>query len=228
MKTHPKTNQKNNNRSNPSNPENDSDLEMIANDLTALASRHLPDHVLGGILRGHEADIRQDAVLLAMRWHAARRKKSAAGCPPAEPWIPARAVCAALRYKKLEHAKEQQAELRARQSLAVAEKARQVSEPVSGQDEPRPIDVLVDLLRRAIRAALETGQLSPANASVAWRVFVDRVPARELAEQLGLHRSAIYQHLDRVRRVVPGILRQFEYPYENANYHLCTNTKSSA
>lgn len=216
MKTHPKTNQKNNNRTNPSTL-NDSDLEMIANDLTALASRHLPDNVLGGVLRGLEPDIRQDAVLLAMRWHAARREKAAAGRPPAEPWVPARAVCAALRYTKLRHAREQQAELRARQSLAVAEKAGQASRPVPGYDEPRPIGVLADLLRRAIRAALETGQLSTANASVAWRVFVDRIPARELAEQLGVHRSAIYQHLSRVRRVVPGILRQFDYPHDNAN-----------
>ena len=57
---HTKTHSQNPNKRNDHEAPEES-LEKIAEELTAMARKRLPDGVLQGILRGHEGDIRQKA-----------------------------------------------------------------------------------------------------------------------------------------------------------------------
>jgi len=68
------------------------DFESLASDLDQLAKGKLPDGCLDGVLKGQEPEIRQDAVLLALRWFGK--------CTNKEEWIPAASIAHALRFQR--------------------------------------------------------------------------------------------------------------------------------
>ena len=181
----------------------DPDLERVAEELVQRAKSRLPNGVMTGHLHGQEDDVRQEAVLLALTWYIKKRCDGPDG--GLDEWNPAQAIGASLKYTKLALIKRNGAEQRAR--VAWAEEVKRQDE-ISGwnADEWSPVEIRV-VLRKAILEALKRGRISHANASIAIQVYVDCVPARELAVHLNRTPGAIHQQLTRVRQAIPEIIR---------------------
>jgi hypothetical protein len=187
----------------------DPDIERIAENLDTLARQRLPDGVFQGDLAGCEAEIRQDSILLALSWYLRCLKDEAYQAK--YPWIPARALAKALRVQK-------------RDRLKALDRNRERSHGMPSADEPtslhpamlRPSDwsasTIECVVLEAIMTALRRGQISSVNALIAMEVFVSGVSASEVAKRLRMHRSNVYQHLQRTRRITSEIIEQIEVP----------------
>lgn len=180
----------------------DRDLESVAENLVELARARLPDNVIHGALKGCEGDIRQEAVLLAMKWHI-RRKVGDSG-HSLSCWNAAQAICAALRYCKLNaikrHAKEQQA----RRSFGAIQSQHEDYE--TGTEEWPPSEIR-QILEKSIQQALQSGLISQANASIALLVYIEGVAVKDLAKGMNRTKGAIHQQLNRVKKAIPGIVQ---------------------
>lgn len=205
-KTHPQKPNKRNDRKT-----SDESLEQIAEELTDLAQRRLPDGVLQGMLRGHEGDIRQKAILLALKWHL----NGGSGDPedPADDWHAPRAIAGALQIIKRDTIKELLDEADDRQRLPPCRSV--TCHPVMVRTCDWPTSVMRDLCRRAIRVALSDGRISPLNAAVAESVYVDGIHASVLARRRGVHRSSIYQHLSRTQPHLRHSIETMEVAFED-------------
>lgn len=186
----------------------DHDLNLVAEELDALARRRLPDHILGGDLTGKEADIRQDAVLMAYHWYLCHKDHPTGK----DGWNADRAISATLKIQKRDALKESEGQHEAISALA---ESNACSTPHATQlgKQDWPLTMLQILVSKAIRQALRNGAISQTNAAIAMRVLVDQLSVAELARQLGVHRSNIYQHINRVRKHLPDIIDGIEINY---------------
>jgi hypothetical protein len=192
------------------NRESKDKLNIIAEELVTLARSRLPNHVLRGALSGREDDIRQEAILLAYSWYLRQEK-------PPDPsavleWHAPRAIAAALRIQKLESLRQITRENLKLQAYEEGHATTKLH-PTLVHSSEWSASVKRLLLRRAIKQALQCGRISHANAGVTLRVLVVQVAVKTLADQLKVHRSTIYQHMTRVRRVLPDIMVDIEVPY---------------
>jgi len=194
----------------------DANVERVACGLAALARRRLPDFCLTGRLAGHEADIRQDAVMMALEWY--RRSRDPKESKPKYDWNAPRALNGAVaiqiriywgRLTRRAEGLRRFAEHRDAVAIPSASPRHPASVPCG--DWPSP--VLRGLLARAIEAALDSRRISNANARVATAVLVDQIPVANLARKLNVSHSAIYQHLARVKREIPDIIDGIEVPF---------------
>ena len=182
----------------------DKDLEIVAGELVHLARSRLPDHVMTGILHGCEEDIRQDAVLLAMKWHIKHRAEHQ-GREGYE-WNAEQAIRAALRYCKLNTIGRNRKEHEARTSLAAKENHSHHVADGSGGGEWSPAEIR-QILEKSIQQALKRGLISHANASIAMEVYINGVSVKDLAKHLSRTIGAIRHHLQRVNKAIPRIIQ---------------------
>ncbi len=178
------------------------DLDCVAEELIRLAKSRLPNHILKGVLAGYEEDIRQDAVLLALRWYLRNDEPD---------WNIPRAIAAALKYIKGDLLK-----LRNRESKTMRRMKDDLPTALSHPTQLCSSDwsdaQLKTMIQKAVRLAVKSGRISHACASISLRIYVDEISVKDLAKQLNVHRSAIYQHLKRVRREIPDIVDGIEVP----------------
>lgn len=181
----------------------DHDLELVAEELLEIAVHRLPNGVMTGILHGHEDDIRQEAVLLALNWFI--KLRSGGSDLVTADWNPAQAVCAALKFRKLDLIRKNTAEQQARAAWAEEIHRHGVDGGLLAEAwSPAEIRMV---LEKSILQALKGGRITHANASVAIQVYVECVPVKELAKLLNRTKGAIHQHLVRVRQEIPEIVR---------------------
>ncbi len=156
-----------------------------------------------------EEDIRQDAVLLSL----SRYLKQDVESPgiPKYPWHAPREIAAALKIQKRDYLKS------IKRKREVMQRA--TYEQDSMEDHPtrvRPCNwsssTMRMVLREAILTALKNGRISLANAAVGLGLLIEGITVREMAKRRHVSRSAIYQHLSRVRREVPDIIDGIEVP----------------
>lgn len=175
---------------------------MVAEELIRLAKTRLPNHVLKGVITGYEEDIRQDAVLLALRWYLRNNEPD---------WNAPRAIAAALKYIKGDLLK-----LRNRESQIMRCMKDQLPITLPHPTQLSPCDwsdaKLKAMIHDAVSLAVKSDRISHACASISLRIYVDEISVKDLATQLNVHRSAIYQHLKRVRREIPDIIDDIEVP----------------
>ena len=185
------------------------ELNLVAGELVELARKRLPDRVLGGVLTGLEADIRQDGILLALSWYIRQRGESP--FPPKHPWLAPRAIAAALRIQKKSYSELRKKELKVMQAIA-RDKANIQDHPALLRVCDWPTPTMRSMIHNAIGIALRNSRISHANASIALEVYVSQTPVKQLAKRLKVSRSNIYQHLSRVRREIPDIIDGIEVP----------------
>jgi hypothetical protein len=177
----------------------DCDLEKVAHDLLKLAKSRLPSGAMRGILAGFEDDVRQEAVLLALSWY--RRKLEMKSMLD---WNAAQAICAALRYCKLDLIGKIKREQQAKRDFMIHQEP--FGEDAMHVEKWSPAEVQ-SALGKAIRQALKQGSISHVNASIAMSVYIEQIPVIALADQLQMTRGAIYQHLKRVRLAIPDLIK---------------------
>ena len=186
----------------------DDTLEQIARELTDQARRRLPDGVLQGILHGHEEDIRQKAILLALTWYL--RGDSGKPDKLIEAWHAARAIAGALRIIKRDTIKDLLDEVKKRHGTVPAPITTCHPVMVRACDWPTP--VMRDLCRHAILLALRDSKISPLNAAVAEAVHLNGINVIDLAKSRGVSRGSIYQQLSRVQRHLRPVIDSIEVP----------------
>lgn len=170
-------------------------IESVATDLDQHARSKLPDGTLKGILAGYDGDIRQHAILMALRWwsdHQSAQTNSN--------WHPRRSICYALRYAKLQYAEK----LKRRDEVPYDPNLdlSATDHPYRLQVHDYPPRVLLEMLDSILSKCLRHGSISPANALIAQFVYAEGRAVTDVANTLGIHRSAVYQQLRRVRIAV--------------------------
>jgi hypothetical protein len=188
---------------------NKSQLDDIACELDSLARQRLPDKVLRGDLTGLEAEIRQDAILLALRWFL--KHQNDLQHRKIYPWNPIHAVAAALRISKREHLKEIRRDHDRRLSLPDYEGSVTVH-PANFRQSDWSSTTILTLTQRAIWQAHLTRKITASNAAVALELLGGGISIADLAKRLGVHRSSIYQHLAKVKNQIPHIIDGMELP----------------
>jgi DNA-binding CsgD family transcriptional regulator len=179
------------------------DLESLASQLDQLAMGKLPDGCLDGVLRGQEPEIRQDAILLALRWFGR--------CTRKEEWVPAASIAHALRFIKLRYARRLSKRPEHVQmddefipvTLALTDL---YASPMSGRPHASQMAI------QAILQATQSGVISTSNAAIVLMALEDGQPVSTIARRLKLTTGAIYYHINQVRAVLPSIVAAIEEP----------------
>jgi DNA-directed RNA polymerase specialized sigma24 family protein len=189
------------------------DLDQLGIELDTLARRSLRDGVLLGILKGHEEEVRQDAIILALEWffRPTNEPESSANKISGSAWHAPRAMAKALKIAKLRY-------------LDSLSKSAKLTEPfnegnVGTTRHPSdllpsewPESVTREFIRKGIQVALKLGRISPANACVARLILLHRLPVAQVAKRLGVHRSAIDQQRHRILKKLPAVFENIEAP----------------
>lgn len=180
----------------------DTDFDATAGELDQITKRKLPDGCLAGVLRGFEAEIRQDALSLALRWFANSNESE---------WKPPHAAAHALRFVKMRYARQL-----SKRPIHI-ELCDQTIPPelFALIPEHNPVSARPHALQMAINAiseAAKSERITPANAAIVLMILQDGLSVVAIAKKLGLTRGAVYQHVHRVRAALPGFLANIEEP----------------
>lgn len=178
-------------------------FESLASQLDLLAKGQLPDGCLDGVLRAQEPEIRQDAILLALRWFAK--------CTSKEEWNPAASIAYALRYIKLRYARRlskrpEHVQMDEELTPASLTLANPDTHPLSGRPHATHMAI------QAIHQATQRGSISTSNAAIVLMVLQDGHAVSTIARKLKLTSGAIHYHLNQVRAALPAIVANIEEP----------------
>lgn len=202
---------KNRTRNNPSRLK---DVEKIANELDVIARRHLPDGVIGqGVLKGHEAEIRQEALIMAIsgflegntRFQEASNKRDRDSAVLEME----RCMAIALRISKTRLA-SRLSHSKARMSKLSEANGGSTQHPSCIHPTDWPSDVKVQLIMRTVGKAVNDGKLSLANATIVSLVCERSMTVDDVASTVRITRSAVYQQIHRVCRVIPELMECVE------------------
>lgn len=185
------------------------DLDKMAEELASYADKKLRPGVLQGKLAGAEEDIRQEAVLLALCWYAKHKQNSEAGI---DAWNAPRSLAIALRFIKRRFLRKIQ---KSPQTIHINHAPEgMLDHPSNLQQYEWPVDRMRSAVERALTMTLKSGTISHANHVVARLVLIQNLSVSAAGIQLGLTRSAIYQHLKRVNKSIRPLIDQIEVPYQ--------------
>ncbi len=190
------------------------DLETIAADLDAIARKHLPDGIIqNGILAGSEAEIRQEALILAVGgfleqnhgFRDARANQDQVAIRNAKERCMAIALGIAKKRVagRLNHIQTHECQL-AQTNFG------SIDHPSQCHPNNWPPDLKSRLIMRAVGKAVDCGQLSLGNASIVYLVCERGMAVQQVASVAKITRSAVYQQIDRARRVLPKIMETIE------------------
>ncbi len=186
-------------------------LETMARELSLMANRKLKNGCLDGCIRGYEDEIRQDAILLALRWHVRGLSDDGAATQGSPDWNACRGIARALHFTKLRYLTRLKS--KADSSNDMLEATITTVHPACLDDNELTAAHRVEMVREGIAYALRKKHISPENACVTELVLCDGTSVAEAAGRLGCHRSAIYQHLTRTRPILRKIIGNIEIPF---------------
>ncbi|MEI6606710.1 MAG: hypothetical protein WCP35_15485 [Verrucomicrobiota bacterium] len=192
------------------------EIDRLALEFDALTRKRLRDGVLVGILHGREAEIRQEAIMILLRWHFQQSRKSESNTAKGPHMINGSSNILQSVARALGIAKK-----RLIFELSKENKGRELINETNGgicQHEmnlpswswPEPVRRAMALC--GIRRATDCGLISVRNATVARLVLEDGLPVEQVAAQFGVTWGAIYQQLRRVGAFVPAVMDEIEVP----------------
>ncbi len=190
------------------------DFEKVAVELDEICRDRLGDGVIkGGVLLGQEPEIRQQTLsrLLGGFLLGSETYKVAVAsrCPAAIHDAMVRCVAIAMSYSKRDTTRK----LLRQQKREVEFKEQDggvCRHFVDNRPEDWPVGAKIEILHRCLNQAVETGKLSPCNASVALLVCDQGIPVRKVAKISGVSTNAVYQQLRRVRGVMSELLDEID------------------
>jgi hypothetical protein len=192
------------------------DLEIIAKRMDEISKRRLPDGVIRhGVLKGMEPEIRQQALIMSVGgflqenadYLDARQKRDEA--PIQRSMEKCMAITLALVKRRL--ASRLTCEL-ARTRELTEENGGTVPHPSEIRPCDLPSDVKAVMIMRSVARAVHQGKLSISNASIVSMICVRGLAAEEVAVAVGITRSAVFQQVWRVKRILPEVMNQVEVP----------------
>ena len=199
-----------------SDPRNQRNINNLASAINEEIRIRLPDYLFRGILGGYEAEIRQDAILMLLgRYLAGNRDLAlytAAGNLEGMENELGRSIGAAIGFAKL----------RLKRRLATGQnRSEELTEENGGfYDHPAsrkgffalPYHAQLQLCLAALRVALSSKSVSPASVKVATLMLEEGLSAAQVARVLGKSPSAVNQLLKMVRKQLPRIIDNAEFP----------------
>lgn len=208
-----KHNKKRTSSTNPNHGQTD-ELETIAKKMDEICRRRLPDGVIrSGILKGFEAEIRQEALIMSVGgflqqnadYLDARKKHDVDAIQDSME------KCAAI---TLRVCKTRMASRLSRSHgsdvLLTESNGGACHHPSQLPPAEWPSDLKAGVIMQAVGKAVHAGDLSVANASIMSMVCEHGMPVVEVALVWKITRSAVYQQIHRVRRVIPEIIDQID------------------
>lgn len=196
-------------------PWGDWNLDDLANQIERMCRRKLPNGVMGGILCGKEPEIRQDTTIRLLKGflfknvgfaEAAERKDQDAATYHLE-----RAVSIILRHQKA-RLKRKLAKEQSRQVEISERNAGLCVHPVELDYWELPLAIRVEMHRASLRLGVGTGLITLVNAGIMSKIIDSEASVENIAKSLGITRGAIYQRVNRVRRVTARLLARIEAP----------------
>lgn len=204
----------NNNALGSNNPWKESKLDDLANQIDEINRRRLPDGVMGNILTGKEAEVRQDAALMLLQGFlsgnldfvnaAARNDQDATTYHLERVASMARCICKLRLQRKL--AKEQN-----RQVEFSEHNAGSCMHPAYQNFWDLPQAIWTEMGKASVSLGVSTGEISVGNAKIV-NMLIDNTPVQAIADSRKVTRGAIYQRLDLVRQVLPKLIAKIEVP----------------
>jgi len=192
------------------------EIDRLALEFDALTRKRLRDGVLVGILHGREAEIRQEAIMILLRWYFQQSRKSEANTATGHhmingSWNIPQSVANALGIAKKRLISELTKENKGRELI------NETNGGICQHEMNLPSWAWPEPVRRAmalcgIRRATDCGLISVRNATVARLVLEDGLPVEQVAARFGVTWGAIYQQLRRVGAVVPTVMDEIEVP----------------
>lgn len=192
------------------------DLEKLAFELDTIARDRLPDgRIPDGILSGYEAEIRQEALMMALggflRDNVGYQMAVISNDDAAIKMSMERCVAIALRFAKRRIASHLSLESRRMIEITDANGGT-CHHPSQTAASDWPHDVKNIMIMRAVHTAVQHGKLSVLNACIVSMICDDGMTVQEVAKATRITRSAVYQQINRVRRVIPEIMDEMEIP----------------
>jgi len=218
MKTKYTQKQHKNKKRSKSNQHGLGNLDQLATEIDGICRRNLPDgKIRGGILAGHESEIRQNALIMVLGGFLAgnpecdRARKS--HDPDAILMVLERTVAVALRLSKVRLAREL-AKQAIRHTQITEMNGGVCRHPSELQAGEWPHQIQHGVLMNGIARAVSLRQLSAKNARVVSMRIEEGLSVQRISEILEIMPSAIYQHLDRAYAVLPKVLERLEPSFE--------------
>jgi len=190
------------------------ELETIAKKMDEICRKRLPDGVIGcGILKGREPEIRQEALILSVGGFlqqnagyidALQKNDEAAVRASME-----KCMAIALSIAKRRMASRLIREM-ARTTQLTEENGGTCQHPAQGRPSDWPIDLKAIVIMRSVFKAVHQGKLSVPNALIMHMICERGMGVHDVAIVAGITRSAVYQQVWRVKRVLPDVMEQVE------------------
>ena len=189
------------------------DLDQFGLELDTLARISLRDGVLRGILQGHEEEVRQEAIILVLKWffrHTTEPQTFKSEITQSV-WHTPRALANALKIAKLRYLEYLSKDANLMEPLDEGN-GGWVLHPSDLLPHEWPESVTLEFIQKGIQMAVKLGCISPANACIGSLILVEQMPVAEVAKRLGVHRSAVYQQLRRVLKALPAVIDNIDPP----------------
>lgn len=197
------------------NPFEDWNHDNLANQIDEACRRKLPNGVMGGILSGKEAEIRQDSIIWLLEGFLFKNVGFAEAAKgkdqDAATYFLERAVSIVLRHQKA-RLKRKLAKEQARQVEITERNAGSCLHPVELDYWDLPLAVRIEMKQASLRLGVDTGLITLRNVSVMGMIIDNEMPVEKIAESLEVTRGTIYQRINRVRRVAAPLLAKIEVP----------------
>lgn len=190
------------------------DIEQVATELDRIARKRLPDGVIKqGVLSGYEAEIRQEALIMAvdgfLQGNTGYQASSAERDEVAISTAMERCMAITLQITKRRMA-SRLSRSQSKESQLTETNGGTRQHPSQCRPCDWPPDVKANVIMRSVVMAVNQGKLSVSNATIVSMVCERGMGVEDVAETWKVSRSAVYQQIQRVRRVIPDIIDQVD------------------
>ena len=195
---------------------NNGKLDQVAGQLDELARLKLRDGRLDGILRGYEADIRQESILLALDWYVRGQPQDSSGSGKETEWNAPKGIAAAMKFVRRRFVDVLKKQPASSTAVSITElDLGSVMHPTDTLPHDCPEHRARAMVRQGISQALKGGHISHTNATVARMVICDAQKTMVVAKRLKVHRSNVNQHVTKVRDAVAPLMEDIEVPFHD-------------
>ena len=195
---------------------NNGELDQVAGQLDELARHKLRDGRLDGILRGYEADIRQESILLALDWYVRGQPQDSSGGGGGTEWNAPKGIAGAMKFVSRRFVDVLKKQPASSTAVSITElDLGSVMHPTDTLPQDCPEHRARAMVRQGISQALKSGHISHSNATVGRMVICDAEGTKVVAQRLKCHRSNVNQHVRKVRHAVERIMDDIEVPFHD-------------
>jgi len=181
-----------------------------ADELDAICREKLPDGIIrNGCLVGHEAEIRQDALIMSLSGFLEARPvyQEAQVVNDQDVMHVEMIKCASYALRTCKKRLERKLSISNARSVPLNDQDGETQQIASSLDTcDWPISARVSVVLRAADDAVREGKISVMNAGILTMAVSDGLDAKEISDKLGISTNAVYQQLKRVKRELPEFI----------------------